>query len=546
MVDIPALPAQPVWDFSLADADHIIVYDYELPDGEVQVADGRVVAAPVAGIIAVPEGDGPHPLVIAIHGAHPGGVRERRYAGFDYLVQQLAAEGFAAISINMTLNYTFVFGEPAEGEKWARAIFDYHLAALAQANAGDDPGFGLDLTGRIDLERIHLIGHSRGGEVVNNLAWRDADTGEGRIRSLLHVAPTVVQNFTTADDPDFNPNHDPLARPFPDLPTAIILPEFDGDVPNEGQRIFDEILAAGVNESFAIVVFLSGANHNFFNRAFLVDDRYGALSFADPDNPRGWLDREQQEDFLLSYAVAFLAVVTGEREVKTTFASVPQPTTMGWAAATVSTYLPGHTPLIAEPSPEVALTAYGPARVAFARQGFPRDPNVLFNHPGVLFRPSRSLPLYSITWDDAGAAAAVPLTPGDLTGHLAISLYLALDSADERNPWRPSPPPVCITSVPCSPPPVVMVVTLIDETGEMASVAVNEDAPALYHRPGHIEVFEGFDESITEWLGWTPLGELRIPLDLFDGVDLATVTAMQLTFPSSSGAIMLSAIYAVG
>ena len=49
--------------------------------------------------------------------------------GFDYLVKQLAAEGYVAIAININVNYTFDFGESI-WDSWAYSIFEKHLELL--------------------------------------------------------------------------------------------------------------------------------------------------------------------------------------------------------------------------------------------------------------------------------------------------------------------------------------------------------------------------------------------------------------------------------
>ena len=78
-------------DFTLADADGIEVHVFRLGDIDLMNLVGRAVAAPLDVIIAVPPTAGPHPVAVIFHGALPvRSIRERVYAGFDYLVRQLA------------------------------------------------------------------------------------------------------------------------------------------------------------------------------------------------------------------------------------------------------------------------------------------------------------------------------------------------------------------------------------------------------------------------------------------------------------------------
>ena len=127
-------------------------------------ADSRFRNMPVRlnGVIAAPTtGEGPFPVVVILHGTHPGcpeidhvdrwpcdPADERpNYQGFGYLTEHLAANGYVALSININAENTFGFGEPTPGER-LKQIVDKHLKALATASAGGENKFGVDLKGR--------------------------------------------------------------------------------------------------------------------------------------------------------------------------------------------------------------------------------------------------------------------------------------------------------------------------------------------------------------------------------------------------------------
>ena len=90
-------------------------------------------------------------------------VEQPNYRGFEYLVRELAARGYVALSLNINAENTFGFGEPVPGERLQQLV-DLHLGALATAAAGGLNDFGVDLAGRADLRRLALVGHSQGGE----------------------------------------------------------------------------------------------------------------------------------------------------------------------------------------------------------------------------------------------------------------------------------------------------------------------------------------------------------------------------------------------
>ncbi len=135
------------------------VIEYDLGEATLTQSmfaeDSRFRNMPVRlnGIIAAPtEGNGPFPVVLIMHGTHPGcpipegdevdrwpcdpQLEQPNYRGFAYLVRELAENGYVALSININAENTFGFGEPVPGERLGQLI-DMHLQAVAEANRGE-------------------------------------------------------------------------------------------------------------------------------------------------------------------------------------------------------------------------------------------------------------------------------------------------------------------------------------------------------------------------------------------------------------------------
>ena len=280
-------------------------------------ADSRFRNMPVRlnGIIAAPnQGAGPFPVVVILHGTHPGcpeidhvdrwpcdPADERpNYRGFGYLAEHLAANGYVALSININAENTFGFGEPAPGERLEQ-IVDKHLRALAAASAGGENKFGMDLEGKADLRRLAFAGHSRGGEMAYTLAARPGDGrecgaagGYGPVAGILMIAPSP--GF--ADPANGSP-----------VPLGIILPMCDGDVINqEGQHFYEGARLAPGQRAWVTSAFLEAANHNYFNST-LGDDPFGRPGRPDCDT---LLEAQAQQAFLGDYAVDFFAALFGD------------------------------------------------------------------------------------------------------------------------------------------------------------------------------------------------------------------------------------------
>jgi dienelactone hydrolase len=120
---------------------------------------------PLNGLVWYPEGDGPFPLVLIVHGNH--GMMEPSDPGYAYLGQHLASHGLIAVSVDENFLNGFNLADPDMAEMPLRAwLLLKHLELWRDWNS--DPGN--PLYGRVDLDRVGLIGHSRGGEAVAHAA----------------------------------------------------------------------------------------------------------------------------------------------------------------------------------------------------------------------------------------------------------------------------------------------------------------------------------------------------------------------------------------
>lgn len=113
----------------------------------------------IRGELHLPEGTGPHPVVIICHGFK--GFKE--WGFFPHTARSLAGSGFAAITFNFSMNGVGENPETfAELEKFARNTFSREQEDLRflfqQLTHGALPG-----AESLDTQRVALLGHSRGG-----------------------------------------------------------------------------------------------------------------------------------------------------------------------------------------------------------------------------------------------------------------------------------------------------------------------------------------------------------------------------------------------
>ena len=115
---------------------------------------------PINGRAWYPEGAGPFPLVLIVHGNHD--MRDFSDPGYGYLGELLASRGYVFASVDMNFINGGIRNEN-DGRGW---FLLKHIDAFKEFAADESTPFH----GKIDFDRIALIGHSRGGEAVGHAA----------------------------------------------------------------------------------------------------------------------------------------------------------------------------------------------------------------------------------------------------------------------------------------------------------------------------------------------------------------------------------------
>jgi len=180
----------------------------------------------------------------------PDSQRIPSHEGYNYIMERLASQGIVSISVsahqiqfdNGAYNYE------ARGKlilKWLDKLRDWN-------DNGTDP-FGGMFQGKLDMTRIALSGHSRGGEGVVaaqelNLTWPTLHS----ILAVNAIAPTDISGVSYL---------------MTEAPYYLLVGARDGDVANmHGFRTYDRAYPDGAaNRKSKTVAWVYGANHNYFN-----------------------------------------------------------------------------------------------------------------------------------------------------------------------------------------------------------------------------------------------------------------------------------------
>ena len=520
---IPAPAGAAAPDPAATGAHGVTVIEYDA--GQTLVTDptdGLTYPEQLEGNIHLPSGSGPFPVLVFLHGRHgtcryvgvellgpPATCPDtavtrnvRSYQGYDYLGRNLASHGYLVMSVSANAINSFDWAGDAGAEERAQVLarsldllHDWNLAA------GPAP-VGSSLIGRVDLSRIGLMGHSRGGEGVDHFVEYNRRRTDGR----RYPGLTAVFSLAATDFGD----EAPYGVHF-----AALLPLCDGDVYDlQGAHAYDRGRFADPATAFTRAQYtVTGANHNYFNTVWTQDDYSGsdaACSAGKAGNVR--LSASDQRDAGLALMASFFRRWVGG---ETAFDALVK-----GAEALPASACPG----TATTCPTLVRTSYlAPAadRVLLAQPGSATVSQTGFatfstctpttSGPGCPTHPTRNIATqHPLAWSaSATLTATIPAT--DVSRLSAVTFRTGVNYNDARNTTAAQD----------------LDVVLRDANGATATVAVAPYTASLRKPTG------GADRELM-------LDGVWVPLTAFTGVDLARVTAVQLRTRTASCSIQLA------
>ncbi|MEQ9593578.1 MAG: hypothetical protein RLN86_13315 [Cyclobacteriaceae bacterium] len=255
---------------------------------------------PLNGRVWMPEGKGPFPIVLIVHGNH--GMEEHSDPGYQYLGELLSTRGFITVSVDENFVNGTWSGDFRGKEMPARGwLLLKHLEQWKLWNQDNSH----ELFGKVDLDNVLLAGHSRGGEAApiaarfNELDYFPDDANEKfdfhfGIKGVLAIAPTDKRYDRRIDLENVN--------------YLSIQGSYDSDEASFfGFRQYQRVTFPDSNFYFKAGLYVHRANHGQFNSVW---GRYdGGPPYNWVLNTQPLIPMEEQQQIAKVYIGAFAEAV---------------------------------------------------------------------------------------------------------------------------------------------------------------------------------------------------------------------------------------------
>ncbi|GAA0997253.1 hypothetical protein GCM10009555_094460 [Acrocarpospora macrocephala] len=486
---------------------------------------------------------GRRPLVLFLHGRHsacydpitrrtsnnawpcPAGQQPiESFKGYKGPADALASHGYAVVSVSANAVNAFDANFSEDRGALARSeVVMRHLDLLDAAESGTgDPQLVSLFKGRIDLDNVGLMGHSRGGEGVAKAVLVNAGRAKPYgIRAVLPLAPT---DFARAS--------------LPGIPTATILPYCDGDVSNQqGQHFYDDSLYAVPHDTaFRSALMVMGTDHNFFNTEWTpgVATAPASDDWSNNNDPVCGNRAESRLSATEQYAVGtaliagFFRLVQGQetallplfdgsgKTVASTGRAVVHTVAQTPAASRidVATFA-GSSPAVVSGAATGTLCASMLDRSP--QSGLPSCATRLTTSQAPSWTPATYLPnavatsVLRFAWQDTSGKLTVPLSARNISKAELLTFRVARDENVAASA------------------PLDMNITLVDGRDRSVTVPVSSLSPALTALPGAASP-----------LPKTWLRTVRMPLSGLSGIDKKDIKEVTLTGASDTGGVYLA------
>ena len=493
-----------------------IVSDYDL--GRVLLGENEeAIYFDLKGTIGIPKEINNAPLIFILSGNNnslqTNNTTKDTYEGLTYLVDKLSKAGYLTISINTDLPIEEGNEDYIVEDKVLTLVFKKHYQYLKDSISGKSNKYPVSLYNKGDINNIGLIGQSNTGRTIYNIANQEILDGRDNIKGLLSITP----------------NGGTYISSYPDIPSSILSTEHSVDT-STSFDMYNDIEKSIDRKSFSQLTYLIGGNSNKFNN--LVEDNTlevqanNNLQKASMSTNEDTIqDEYSHQEFLSSYSIDFFDYIFDKNSENSLY-DTNNPTVQKLYKKDILSKL-----FTSNRKEIFNINTFKDSKISF-KDIKPKhliessissiDTAINFNDPAT----NIELQLLLLDWKNKNASFNLSLDNKDFSEYKSISIEWSLNHASELSVND-----------------IEKVSVILEDKDNKSEVILLDELP-LNKIDGTPESIIIEDKTISNWSRFTPIGETRIPLELFEGIDLSNIENLSINFgENESGSIYLKNIY---
>lgn len=493
-----------------------IVSDYDL--GRVLLGENEeAIYFDLKGTIGIPKEINNAPLIFILSGNNnslqTNNTTKDTYEGLTYLVDNLSKAGYLTISINTDLPIEEDNEDYIVEDKVLTLVFKKHYQYLKDSISGKSNKYPVSLYNKGDINNIGLIGQSNTGRTIYNIANQELLDGRDNIKGLLSITP----------------NGGTYISSYPDIPSSILSTEHSVDT-SISFDMYNDIEKSIDRKSFSHLTYLIGGNSNKFNN--LVEDNTLEVQANNnlqkasiSTNEDTIQDEYSHQEFLSSYSIDFFDYIFG-KDTENSLYDTNNPTVQKLYKKDILSKL-----FTSNRKEIFNINTFKDSKINF-KDIKPKpliessissiDTAINFNDPAT----NIELQLLLLDWKNKNASFNLSLDNKDFSEYKSISIEWSLNHASELSVND-----------------IEKVSVILEDKDNKSEVILLDELP-LNKIDGTPESIVIEDKTISNWSRFTPIGETRIPLELFEGIDLSNIENLSINFgENESGSIYLKNIY---
>lgn len=440
-------------------------------------------------------------LVIILPGIYEDLTRYDR--GFRYLTESLAQNGYLTISID-----TSQISESKNIVKEEVGCFldlvNAHLSMIKEAYDGNDIYNNIDLENKIDLKTVALVSNDMNINLVSNVI-NEQIKKEINISILLLISPIYDENHTIS-----------LLDNVKNI--SILMTETnDRGISLDGFDVYD-MLSEYKNHNIISLTLLKKANSKYFNSETKIEKE-----IEDNINNKDNINREEHERFLEKFVGDYLRA-SFKNKYDNTIYDTKIPTVTKINNLEVINYLKTSKEYLLKDIK--SIDDFKGKNISF---NIVKESKIALQDQLTKINISKSnkdtINLIDVKWEYKGGKLSFKPNITDFTAYDNITINTLLDYENEAN-IKGRSQSICVE--------------LVDNKGKSQKVEIYRESNIInYPKKSFKNIDLGYGKESVYWNQFTTFSNIRIPIVLYNTIDLRNIKKVNLVFDRTNSGKLL-------